>query len=67
MHYSSIQLPEVLQQAEVVDLLNSEGDFSWTILAHWLPMEVMYQITCILPPNENDDTYVKVIFVDWNK
>ena len=67
MHDLNIQLLEVLQQAEVADLLNSEGDLSFTILAHWLPVEVMYQITYILPPNEIDDTYFKVIFADGNK
>ena len=51
-NHTTIQIPDDLKNKCVVDFVDDEGNWNWSIFGHFLPNQIFPQITVIKPPSD---------------
>ncbi|MCI42310.1 putative ribonuclease H protein, partial [Trifolium medium] len=46
----NLVIPEQFRNAKVKDVVDVNGDWSWSLLKDWLPANILYKIATVLPP-----------------
>ncbi|GAU26489.1 hypothetical protein TSUD_361220 [Trifolium subterraneum] len=47
-----LAIPEELQNAKVCDLVDSSGEWNWSMMRGWMPVDLLHKISAILPPSD---------------